>query len=225
MANPEIIKSEYRDWISSIKDKIHSAKNKVALSINQQLIELYWELGKDITTKITGSNWGSKVLDKISVDLKNEFPEMKGFSKRNLYAIRQWYLFYSEQFEFVPQSVAQLPWGHNRLIITKIKDVETALFYSKETVSNGWPRDILEVQIADNLIARKGGKSDNFETTLPSYYSKIAKETLKDPYNFDFLGLENQALEREIENELTKNITDFLLELGKGFAFIGYPSM
>lgn len=221
MANSKIDRSEYRDWIKSIKDKIHSAKNKVALTINQQLIELYWELGKDITTKISNSNWGSKVIDQISTDLKQEFPEMKGFSKRNLYAIRQWYLFYSEQFEFVPQPVAQLPWGHNRLIITKIKNVETALFYSKETIRNGWGRDLLEVQIADNLITRVGGKSDNFETTLPIQHSKIAKETLKDPYNFDFLGLENQALEREIENELTKNITDFLLELGKGFAFIG----
>ncbi|SDD55278.1 Predicted nuclease of restriction endonuclease-like (RecB) superfamily, DUF1016 family [Pricia antarctica] len=225
MARNTFDKSEYGDWIKSIKDKIRSAKNKAALSVNQQLIQLYWELGKDITFKMKDSNWGSKVIEQISIDLNNEFPDMKGFSKRNLYAVRQWYLFYSQRFEFVPQSVAQLPWGHNRLIITKIKDVEKALFYSIETVKNGWPRDILEVQIDDNLIERVGGTSNNFESTLPVPYSKMAGQTLKDPYNFDFLGLENEAKEREIENEISRNITDFLLELGKGFAFVGrqYP--
>jgi len=192
MADPQIDKSEYRDWIKSIKDKIHSTKNKVALTINQQLIELYWELGKDITSKISDSNWGSKVIDQISADLKHEFPEMKGFSKRNLYAIRQWYLFYYQYFEFAPRTVTQLPWGHNRLIITKIKNIETASFYTKETVRNGWARDILEIQIDDNLITRKGGKSNNFETTLPVQHSKLAKKL--NPPNLTITYLREDAV-------------------------------
>lgn len=146
---------------------------------------------------------------------------MTGFSRRNLYAIKQWYQFYSTTYEFVPQSVAQIPWGHNRLIISKVKDIEKAIFYTKETANEGWNRATLEIQIESNLFDRKGQSINNFENTLSDNYSKIAIQALKDPYNFDFLGLQNNALEREIEKELIQNIRDFLLELGKGFAFLG----
>ena len=121
----------------------------------------------------------------------------------------------------MPQTVAQIPWGHNRLIISKVKDIDEAIFYSTETGSQGWNRDNLEIQIESNLFKRQGKSINNFTETLPQTQSKIVIETLKDPYNFDFLGLQNDALEREIEIEITKNITDFLLELGKGFAFLG----
>lgn len=213
--------SEYQDWIKSIKSTIRSAKNKVALTINNQLIELYWHLGKEITSKVESAKWGSGVINDIAIDLKHEFPDMKGFSRRNLYAIKQWYSFYRSEFEFVPQPVAQLPWGHNRLIITKTKDIEEALFYCHESFNNSWNRDTLEAQIDSNLRTRIGSKSNNFDNTLPRIQSKNAEHALKDPYNFDFLGLEEDAHERELENEITKNITDFLLELGKGFAFVG----
>lgn len=213
--------ADYRSWLETIKTKIHTARNKVALSVNSQLIELYWELGKDITDKISKSNWGAKVIDQISLDLKHEFPELKGFSRRNIYAIKQWYQFYSDEFQFVPQAVAQLPWGHNRLIVSKVKSLSDAIFYCEETIKNSWSRDTLEVQIESGVHNRLGKSIHNFSNTLSSKQSDLAAQTLKDPYNFDFLGLHNDALEREIENELTKHITQFLLELGKGFAFVG----
>lgn len=219
--NEEINKNEYADWINKVKSDIRGARSKVALSINSQLLELYWDIGRDLSEKQQKSNWGSNFIEQVAIDLKHEFPEMTGFSRRNLYAIKQWYQFYSSEYEFVPQTVAQIPWGHNRLIISKVKNIEEAIFYSKEVLNQGWNRDVLTVQIESNAFKRQGSASNNFENTLTSSQSKIASQTLKDPYNFDFLGLQDDALEREIENELTKNITDFLLELGKGFAYIG----
>lgn len=164
---------------------------------------------------------GSGVVDRIATDLKHEFPYIKGFSRRNIYAMRQWYLFYSERFSTVPQLVAQIPWGHNRLIISKVRDINEALFYAQETIRNDWSRDILEIQISDSLYLRKNKAITNFDSTLPVAQSALAQNILKDPYNFDFLGLENDALEKAIEDELIKHITKFLLELGKGFAFVG----
>jgi len=157
--------SEYHDWIKSLKSTIRSAKNKVPLTINNQLIELYWHLGKEITSKVESAKWGSGVINDIAIDLKHEFPDMKGFSRRNLYAIKQWYSFYRSEFEFVPQPVAQLPWGHNRLIISKTKDIEEALFYCQESFNNSWNRDTLEAQIDSNLRNRIGSKSNNFDNT------------------------------------------------------------
>jgi predicted nuclease of restriction endonuclease-like (RecB) superfamily len=212
---------EYRTWIKALKSKIQLTRIKVALSVNAQLIELYWDLGKDIAEKLESSNWGSKVIEQISTDLKHEFPELKGFSRRNLYAVKQWYQFYAQQYSFVPQAVAQLPWGHNRLIVSRVKDVADAIFYCEATIKNGWSRDVLEMQLDTRLIERSGNATHNFDNTLPEQQSKIASQTFKDPYNFDFLGLHDEALEREIENELTANITEFLLEPGKGFAFVG----
>ena len=219
--NPELNVSEYKTWIKELKSKIHAAHRKVAFSINSQLLEMYWEIGKDISEKQDKYKWGSNFIEQIAFELKHEFPEIKGFSRRNIYAIRQWYKFYSVKYQFVPQSVAQIPWGHNRLIITKIKDINEAEFYCAEIVKNGWDRDTLEIQIEKNLYKRIGFADNNFPQTLPAEQSKLASETLKDPYNFDFLGLHDDALEIAIENELVKNITKFLLELGKGFAFLG----
>jgi len=217
----DIHTSEYSEWIKLLKSKIHTARTQVALSINSQVIELYWEIGKDITEKQKKSNWGSKFIEQTAIELKHEFPEIKGLSRRNLYAMKQWYTFYAQKYSFVPQGVAQIPWGHNRLIITKIKDIEEAEFYCNETAVNGWDRDTLEIQIENNLYKKVGKAVNNFSQTLPVNQSKLASQKLKDPYNFDFLGLENDALERAIEDELVKNITEFLLELGKGFAFLG----
>jgi len=216
-----ISNKEYRFWLDELKTKIRKKQIQAALSINQTLMELYWDLGKDIIEKQQNSTWGSNFIEQLSIDLRHEFPDIKGFSRRNIYAIRQWYLFYSEQFEFVPQAVAQIPWGHNRLIIGKIKDVNIAIFYSQATTENGWGRDILEAQISNQYFERKGNALTNFTKTLPEPQSDLAKQTIKDPYNFDFLGLEEDAQEREIEHELVHRITDFLLELGKGFAFVG----
>ncbi len=184
-------------------------------------MELYWDIGKEIVEKQEFENWGSGFLNQFASDLRKAFPEIKGFSRRNVYAIRQWYLFYAEQFEFVPQAVAQIPWGHNRLLISKTKEIKKAIFYAQATIENGWSRDNLEIQIEKQYFERKGNSITNFKQTLVQPQSELAQETIKNPYNFDFLGLEDDALEREIERELTTHITDFLIELGKGFAFVG----
>jgi len=211
----------YRAWFEIIKQKILSAQLRAAVAVNTQLLEIYWELGREIVSKQSQASWGDAVLELLSVDLKLSFPNIKGFSKRNLYAIRQWYLFFYTNSPFVPQAVAQIPWGHNRLIISKIKNVEEALFYAQATLQNGWSRDQLEIQIRNKYYLTKGNAITNFSRTLPAPRSQLAAETLKNPYNFDFLGLEEDALEREIENAMMHHITRFLLEMGKGFAFVG----
>jgi predicted nuclease of restriction endonuclease-like (RecB) superfamily len=212
---------EYVQWFKILKDTIVRTQIKAAVSVNTVLIELYWNLGKEILEKEKLFDWGDGFINQLALDLKKEFPSIKGFSRRNLYAIKQWYSFYSAQFEFVPQAVAQIPWGHNRLIISKIKDINTALIYAQATTHNGWSRDILELQVENNFHLRKGISTNNFSTTLPQIQSDLARETIKDPYHFDFLELEEDAQEREIEKQLTQKITEFLLELGKGFAFVG----
>lgn len=211
----------YQKWFEGIKHKIKSAQLKVAVSVNSQLMELYWDLAKDIVNKQQEAKWGDAVLEQLAIDLKLSFPNINGFSRRNLYAIRQWFLFYNNQSQIVPQAVAQIPWGHNRLIISKIKNTEEALFYCNAIVQNGWSRDQLEIQIKNNYFLAKGKSVTNFLDTLPEVQSQLAIETLKNPYVFDFLGLENDALERDIENAMMNHITTFLIELGKGFAFVG----
>jgi len=213
--------ADFLEWITSLKAKIHSARNKLAFSINSQVLELYWEIGRDIAEKQQNSGWGSGFIEQIAEELKHDFPEIKGFSRRNIYAILQWYKFYSEKYQFVPHHVAQMPWGHNRLIITKIKNIEEAEFYCRAVIQNAWDRDTLEIQIENKYYLTAGNSTHNFTNTLPAKQSELAIQTLKDPYNFDFAGLGNDALEKAIEDELTKNITKFLLELGKGFAFLG----
>jgi predicted nuclease of restriction endonuclease-like (RecB) superfamily len=158
--------SEFKDWIEELKSKIHNARRKAAYSVNSQLLELYWEIGKDISAKQEKSKWGSNFIEKIALELKHEFPEINGFSRRNIYAIIQWYKFYSAKYQFVPQSVAQIPWGHNRLIITKIKVLEEAEFYSDQVIRNGWDRDTLEIQIESNFYNRHGTTDNNFTNTL-----------------------------------------------------------
>jgi predicted nuclease of restriction endonuclease-like (RecB) superfamily len=220
MPKDEIKTTEYAQWILMLKVKVQSTQSKIALSINAALLELYWDIGKEIDLKLKNADWGTKIIEQVSKDLTSEFPNIKGFSTRNIYAMRQWFLFYSQQSSIVPQAVAQIPWGHNRLIISKTKNINEAIFYVNETIINNWSRDTLEIQISDDLFKRKGKAITNFKHTLPEQQFKLATNILKDPYNFDFLGLENDALEKTIEDELTKHITKFLLELGKGFAFI-----
>jgi predicted nuclease of restriction endonuclease-like (RecB) superfamily len=217
----EIHSQQYIKWLTGIKRQIKDAQLKVAVSVNTQLMQLYWTLAKEIVHKQQEAKWGDAILEQLAIDLKLGFPDINGFSKRNLYAIRQWFLFYSPISEFVPQPVAQIPWGHNRLIISKVRNTEEALFYCNAVVGNNWSREQLEIQIKNNYYQAKGKSVTNFKNTLPEIQSQLAIETLRNPYNFDFLGLENDALEREIENAMMQHITRFLLEMGKGFAFVG----
>jgi len=225
---------EYKEWLLSLKSKIRSARVKAALAVNAELIGFYWELGKMITEKQTA--WGSHFLEQLSKDLKTEFPDMQGFSYRNLKYCQQFFKFYegsilqqavaeikSQQAvdQFVQQLVAQIPWGHNILVFTKVKDIKEALFYIEKTVAQGWSRAILSIQIESGLYQRQGKAITNFKHTLPDASSDLAHQILKDPYQFDFLGLTDQYKERELENALVDNITKFLLELGSGFAYVG----
>jgi predicted nuclease of restriction endonuclease-like (RecB) superfamily len=221
MLENEINNAEYSDWLNSIKVQIHNSQIKAALSVNAELISLYWNIGKSIVEKQEIQGWGNSVVEKLSKDLKTHLNNINGFSRTNLFAMRQLYLFYKQHSEFVPQAVGQIPWGHNRLILNKIKDVKQALFYIQSAIENGWSRNILELQIEGNLFERQGNAITNFQNTLTKPQSELAEQTLKDPYIFDFLTLEKDAHELEIERQLVAHVTKFLLELGKGFAFIG----
>ena len=182
---------EYQGWLKAVKQRIKSAQLKATLSVNSVLLELYWDIGKEVVEKQKNADWGSSFIEQFASDLRKSFPDIKGFSKRNIYAMRQWYLFYSERFEFVPQAVAQIPWGHNRLIISRIKDIDKAVFYASATIENGWSRDNLEIQIDKNYFERKRYTITNFDKTLPVPQSDLAQETIKDPYKFGFLSLED----------------------------------
>ena len=214
---------EYINWIVELKSKIQSAQLKASLSVNKELLSLYWELGKSIAQKINESNWGTSVVEQISKDLKNEFPNQKGFSRSNLFSMKQWFEFYSNStdIEKIQQLVGQIPWGHNVAIITKSDSIDEAIFYCNKTIENNWPRSVLINQISSDFYNRQGKAITNFTHTLPEPHSGLATETLKDPYKLDFLDLQEKILEKDIESQLVKHITSFLLELGAGFSFVG----
>lgn len=214
---------DYLSLITSLKSRIHVAQTKAALAVNTQLIELYWDIGKLITEKQQASGWGDAVIEQLAKDLTRELGGLKGFSRRNLYRMKQFYSFYVGQGEFVPQAVAQIPWGHNDLIIQKIKEHDKALWYVHKAIEHGWSRNVLGIQIESRLYERQAEKPkiDNFGSHLPEPQSELASEVLKDPYIFDFVSLGDEAKEREIEAALVERIPHFILELGKGFAFVG----
>lgn len=213
--------SEYIEWLGDLKSEIKRTQIKAVLSANKEVILLYWEIGKELYEKQENEGWGNSVVDSLEKDLVAEFPDLKGFSRRNLFYMKGFYRFYKSDFIKVQQLVAQIPWGHNILIYSKSGSVDEALFYLSETIENSWSRSILDMQIVTNLYLRQGKAITNFTNTLPSPESDLANQSLKDPYLFDFLTLKKNADERSIEDQLTKHITQFLLELGTGFAFIG----
>lgn len=214
----------YHDWLGELKSKFQRIQLKAAVAVNSTLLQFYWELGQEILAKQQNSNWGDGFLAQLSRDLSAEFPSAKGFSKRNLELIRQWYLYWNGDDVIAKQAVSQLhsiPWGHNLAIITKCKQHDEALFYVQNTLAHGWSRSVLTHQIESKLWQREGKLISNFHETLPQIQSDLAKQSLKDPYIFDFLSLTKEHTERELENALTQHITQFLLELGAGFAYIG----
>lgn len=220
---PFDLNKEYKVFLNALKNKIRSSRFKAALAINQEVIQLYWHIGKQLIEKQEESSWGSKLIESLSKDLQAAFPETSGFSVRNIWRMKQFAAYYPS-YEIMPQAVAQLPWGHISLLIHKIKDESIRTWYAEQAVKDGWSRVSLEVNIRDNLYQRQAissTKASNFSTHLPSPQSQLAQELLKQPYNFDFLGLHDEAHEREIEYAATKHITNFLLELGRGFAFVG----
>jgi predicted nuclease of restriction endonuclease-like (RecB) superfamily len=215
---------QYGTFLKELKTRIQQAQVKAALAVNKELVLLYWHIGNEILTRQNQERWGTKVVERLSNDLRKEFPSMKGLSRTNLLYMRAFAEAWSEK-EIVPQLVGQIPWGHNRTILDKIKEKNIRVWYAQNTIKHGWSRNILEHHIDNELHRREGQAITNFASTLPSPQSDLAHQLMKDPYHLDFLDITTEAKERDLETALVARIRDFLLELGAGFAFVGnqYP--
>ena len=222
MKKRESLPADYQSWLIQLKTNIKAAQQRAALTVNKELINLYWQIGSDILERQQQQGWGSKVIDYIAQDLKKSFPELKGFSRANLMYMRAFAVAWPD-YAIVQQLVGQLPWGHNLALISKLKDREQRLQYAQKIQTHGWSRNVLMHQIENKLIEREGQAVTNFSQSLTAIegHSELAQQTLKDPYIFDFLSLGEDAKERNLEAALTKHISQFLLELGAGFAFVG----
>ena len=210
----------YADWLADLKGRIHSAQQRATLAVNRELVLLYWHIGRDILARQASQGWGSRVIERLAQDLRTAFPEMKGFSPRNLKYMRAFAEAWTDA-EFVQEVLAQLPWYHQLALLDKLDSWESRRWYAAKAIEHNWSRNILVMQIETRLLERSGTAVTNFAVSLPRPQSDLARESLKDPYRFDFLGLTDEAQEREIENALVKHVTEFLLELGAGFAFVG----
>jgi len=219
---PDIVPlpADYTAWLAELKTRIHTAQQRAALAVNRELVLLYWQIGRDILARQGREGWGAKVIERLAQDLRNAFPDMKGFSRANLMYMRAFAEAWPDG-EIVQQAVGQLPWGHNLVLLTRLKMPELRLAYAQRAIEHGWSRNVLNIHIERHLIEREGKAVTNFESSLPKPHSDLAHESLKDPYLFDFLGVGNEAGERAIEDAIVQHITRFLLELGAGFAFVG----
>lgn len=233
--SPLVPMDDYKTFIQDMKARIQGAQIKAATAVNQALLHLYWDMAQSIVAKQQTAAWGDGFLSQMSRDLLVEFPEIKGFSKRNLEQMRQWYRFWADDPAIAQQAATQLanataepiapifqiPWWHNVIIISKIKNKNEALFYVQKTLENNWSRTVLTHQIESGLYHREGQAITNFKATLPTPQSDLARQMLKDPYHFDFLMLREKHDEQELETALLEHITRFLLELGAGFSYLG----
>lgn len=211
---------EYSELITEIKALVQSSRTKVALSVNSELINMYFEIGSSILSRQEKEGWGSYIVDSVASDLKKEFPDMKGFSRRNLQDMRA----LAREYKNLPnvrQLVAQIPWGHNIAIMQKVKPAEKREFYIKKTIENGWSRNVLIHQIESDLYERQGRGVNNIDAVLPAKQSELVKGILKDPLVLDFMGISEFAREAELQHSLITHLKHFMLELGKGFAFVG----
>ena len=236
MAGKEFL--SYGVILHQLKEKIKAAQTRAVLAVNNELLKVYWEIGNVISEQEKESGWGGKVIEKLATDLKMEFSNMRGLSPRNLRYMRDFALAYptflivqqpaalledtNNQIDTIlQQAAAKLPWGHHQILLTKLKTIEERSFYILKTIENGWSRSILEHQLESGLHKTQGALINNFNKTLPAYQSDLTQQIFKDPYNFDFIMLGEQAKERDLENALTTQVTKVLLELGVGFAFMG----
>ncbi|WP_449037867.1 PDDEXK nuclease domain-containing protein [Phascolarctobacterium sp.] len=211
--------TEYLSIIENIKHEINAAQYRAAVHVNADMLLLYYDIGCVINEHKT---WGSKFIDNLAADIRLAFPKSKGYSVRNLKYMAKFAETYAER-EFVQQVVAQIPWGHNIVILDKVNNLEERKWYIKKSAQNGWSRNVLVHQIESNLYQRQvlAEKVSNFENRLPSLQSELAVQTMKDPYVFDFIAFNEDMLERDIEQALVRDVTRLLLELGTGFAFLG----
>lgn len=211
---------DYGATLAAIKSRIQQERLRVVLAANAAMVLLYWDIGRMILDRQDRAGWGAKVIDRLAADLGAAFPDMKGFSPRNLKYMRAFAAAWSER-SFVQQAAAQIPWFHNCLLLDRISDPATRQWYIEATRREGWSRNILAMQIESRVHKRQGKALTNFKTTLPPGDSDLAQQIFKDPYLFDFLGTADPRREREIEQALIDHIQRFLIELGSGFAFVG----
>ncbi|MBL8026086.1 MAG: DUF1016 family protein [Fibrobacteres bacterium] len=210
----------YSTFLQAVKDRIRTDRLKAQLSANVVQISMYWDLGKEILGKQEQEGWGAKIIDRLSTDLQKEFPEMHGFSPRNLKYMRAFAEAWPDK-EIVQRCVAQIPWRTNLSLLEKLKEPEIRLWYAGKVIEHGWSKTILEVQIETKLHKRVGKSVNNFSKALPPVESDMANQIFKDPYLFDFIGTAEVRKEAELEDKLITHLEKFLLELGQGFAFVG----
>lgn len=215
-----VLPKSYAAVLEAVKERIRTAQLKAALAVNSDLVMLYWSIGREIMERQDKEGWGSKVVERLAKDLHREFPGMNGLSERNLKYMRALAEAYPDR-SIVQQAVARIPWGHNVLLLTRVKKPEHRLWYAQATIANGWSRAVLDAQVATHAHRRQGKAITNFKRTLPAERSDLAHQTLKDPYTFEFLGIAADMRERDLEQALVDHIQKVLLELGSGFAFVG----
>ena len=227
----------YAELLDDLRARVLKARMRASVSINRELLQLYWEFGRAIVTRQESEGWGSSVIKQISADLKKTFPNVRGFSTSNIWRMRAFFLAYrgaegklaqpARVFAggVLPGSVPELPWMHHVILIEKVKNREERDWYAAQAAEQGWSRAVLTHQIESGLFSRQGQALTNFDRTLPTLQSDLAKELLKDPYHLDFLELGLDLKERAFEKALLGHLRDFLLEIGIGFAFVGsqYP--
>lgn len=216
----KIAGANYKEFLNDLKERVATSRYKAALNVNREMIFLYHHIGSEIIQSQEKHGWGAKIINQLSLDLRAEFPEMKGFSPQNLKYMKRFAEEYSFE-EIGQQAVDRLPWGHNIILMYELSDKTEREFYIKKTVEHGWTRNVLSMQIETNLYKREGKAVTNFGVKLPAPHSDLAQATLRNPYLFDFLSLGKDAHEREVEKGLVAHIERFLLELGEGFAFLG----
>lgn len=210
----------YGELLSAVKDRVRVARVRAGLAANQELLRLYWEIGRMILSRQEAEGWGAKVIDRLSRDLRSAFPEQQGFSARNLKYMRAFAEAWPDA-EFVQQSAAQIPWTHHCMLLDKVEAPGDRLWYATKAIEHGWSRNVLALQIESALHHRQGRAVSNFPVTLPPPQSDLAQQITKDPYLFDFLNLRDDANERAVETGLMAHVERFLLELGAGFSLVG----
>ncbi len=240
--NSAVVRSDFAALLADVKSRIQAAQTRAVLSVNAELVRLYWDIGRIIDGRQQREGWGAAVIPRLALALHNELPEVKGFSERNIKRMLSFYREYRAPAAIVPQAAAQIrsapkvpqpvallgeslfwtvPWAHHVMLIEKIKDISTRHWYMEQTLANGWSRNVLALQIGAKAHVRHGKTVSNFAATLPAPQSDLAQQALKDPYIFDFLTLSEPFHERELETQLMRHLEAFLLELGQGFAFVG----
>jgi len=215
-----LIPDPYEGLLQSFKERIAGAQLRATLAVNRELVLLYWQLGCEILDQQRRHGWGAKVIDRLARDLRRAFPDQKGFSPRNLKYMRAFAEAWPDK-SFVQGVLAQITWYHNIAILEKVGDPERRAWYARQAIEHGWSRNVLVHQIESGLYERQGRALTNFDRTLPAPRSDLARQILKDPYNFDFLSLGLAVQERDLEQALLLHLREFLIELGMGFAFVG----